>query len=99
MKNSQEYKQEEGYHGQLNILSSFDSGRQLLDSRNIMDRSSDFLCNSNYSMMNFFEAHNPVVNNSFINSNDMNEVKSSKSIQNHMFSDFINNIREVQPKE
>ena len=50
-------------------------------------------------MMNFFEAHNPVVNNPFINSNDMNEVKSSKSIQNHMFSDFINNIREVQPKE
>ena len=53
------------------------------------------MCNSNYSMINFFEAHNPV-NNSFINSGDLNEIKSPP---NHVFSDFINNIREVQPKE
>jgi hypothetical protein len=50
-------------------------------------------------MMNFFEAHNPPVNNPFINSSDMNEIKSSKSPQNQMFSDFLNNIREVQSKE
>ena len=50
-------------------------------------------------MMNFFEAHNPAAHNPFINSSDMNEVKSSKSPQNPIFSDFINNIREVQPKE
>ncbi len=64
-----------------------------------MDRSSDFLHNSNFSIVSFYEGYNPVMNNSFINSNDMNEIKSSKSKQNYMFSDFINNIREVQPKE
>lgn len=47
-------------------------------------------------MINFFEAHNNPMNNSFINSSDLNEIKSPP---NHVFSDFINNIREVQPKE